>query len=140
MGLEENKTAVIDAINTFNDPDARREYLEVHDSSVTAHGLGSPEPVDFEGVTQFYETLWSAFPDVEATIEDMIAESDSVSFRVTVRGTHEGEFLGVAPSGNQVAFSVQNIYRFRDGKVIERWSNPDMFGLMVQLGAIPAPA
>jgi predicted ester cyclase len=129
MGLEENKSAVVDAISVFNDPDARREYLEVHDSSVTAHGLGSPEPVDFEGVNQFYETLWTAFPDVEATIEDMIAESDSVSFRVTVRGTHEGEFLGVAPSGNQVSFSVQNIYRFRDGKVIERWSNPDMFGL-----------
>jgi predicted ester cyclase len=140
MGLEENKAAVIDAINTFNDPDDRRKYLEVHDSSVTAHGLGSPEPVDFEGVTQFYETLWSAFPDVEATIEDMIAENDSVSFRVTVRGTHQGDFLGVAPSGNQVAISVQNIYRFRDGKVVERWSNPDMFGLMVQLGAIPAPA
>ena len=140
MGLDENKAAVVDAIDTFNDPDDRRKYLEVHDSSVTAHGLGSPEPVDFEGVTQFYETLWSAFPDVEATIEDMIAENDLVSFRVTVRGTHQGEFLGVDPSGNQVAFGVQNIYRFRDGKVVERWSNPDMFGLMVQIGAIPAPS
>jgi predicted ester cyclase len=139
MGLEENKSAVVEAIDTFNDPDARRTYLEVHDSSVTAHGLGSPDPVDFEGVTQFYETLWSAFPDVTATIEDMIAEGDSVSFRVTVRGTHQGEFMGVAPSGNQVAFGVQNIYRFRDGRVVERWSNPDMLGLMVQIGAIPVP-
>lgn len=106
----------------------------------TAHGLGSADPVDFEGVTQFYETLWSAFPDVEATVEGMIAEGDSVPFRVTVRGTHQGEFMGVAPSGNEVMFGVQNIYRFRDGKVIERWSNPDLLGLMVQIGAIPAPA
>jgi predicted ester cyclase len=140
MGHEENKSAVVEAIENFNDPGARRKYLEVHDSSVTAHGLGSPEPVDFEGVTQFYETLWSAFPDVAATIEDMIAEGDSVSFRVTVRGTHQGEFMGIAPSGNQVAFGVQNIYRFRDGRVVERWSNADMFGLMVQIGAVPAPA
>jgi hypothetical protein len=67
MGVEENKSAVAEAIETFNDPDARREYLEIHDSSVSAHGLGSADPVDFEGVTQFYETLWSAFPDVAAT-------------------------------------------------------------------------
>jgi predicted ester cyclase len=139
MGAEENKSAVTQAIDTFNDPDARRKYLEVHDPSVTAHGLGSADPVNFAGVTQFYEALWSAFPDATATIEDMIAEADSVSFRVTVRGTHEGEFLGVAPSGNQVAFGVQNIYRFRDGKVVERWSNADLFGLMVQIGAVPAP-
>jgi predicted ester cyclase len=41
--------------------------------------------------------------------------------------------------GNQVTFGVQNIYRFRDGKVVARWSNPDLLGLMVQIGAIPAP-
>jgi predicted ester cyclase len=139
MGIEENKAAVVEAIDTFNDRDARREYLGVHDPSVTAYGLGSADPVDFDGVTQFYETLWSAFPDVEATIEDLIAEGDAVSFRVTVRGTHQGEFMGVAPSGGQVTFGVQNIYRFRDGKVVERWSNPDLLGLMVQIGAIPAP-
>jgi predicted ester cyclase len=141
MGVEENKATVAESIDRFNDPDARRKYLEIHDPSVTAHGLGSAGgPVDFEGVTQFYETLWSAFPDVEATIEDMIAEGDSVSFRVTVRGTHQGEFMGVAPSGNQVTFGVQNIYRFRDGKVVERWSNPELLDLMVQIGAIPAPS
>jgi predicted ester cyclase len=139
MGHEENKSAVAEAIGHFNDSNGRRVYLEIHDSSVTAHGLGSADPVDFEGVTQFYETLWSAFPGVEATIEEMIAEGDPVSFRVTVRGTHRGEFMGVAPSGNQVTFGVQNIYRFRDSKVVERWSNPDLFGLMVQIGAIPAP-
>ena len=84
MGHEENKSAVAEAIGHFNDSNGRREYLEIHDSSVTAHGLGSADPVDFEGVTQFYETLWSAFPGVEATIEEMIAEGDPVSFRVTV--------------------------------------------------------
>jgi predicted ester cyclase len=139
MGPEANKSAVVEAIDTFNDPDSRRKYLKVHDPSVTAHGLGASGPVDFEGVSQFYETLWSAFPDVVATIEDLIAEGDSVSFRVTITGTHQGEFMGVEPSGNEVTFSVQNIYRFQDDKVVERWSNPDLLGLMVQIGAIPAP-
>jgi predicted ester cyclase len=139
MGVEENKAAVREAIDSFNNPETRRRYLEIHDASVTAHGLGSADPVDFAGVTQFYETVWSAFPDVEATIEDVIAEGDAVSFRVTVRGTHRGEFLGAAASGKEIAMSVQNIYRFRDGKVVERWTNPDLLGLMVQIGAIPAP-
>lgn len=88
---------------------------------------------------QFYEMLWGAFPDVEATIEEVVGEGETVAFRVTVRGTHRGEFMGVAPSGNQFTIGVQNIYRFRDGKVVERWTNPDMLGLMVQIGAIPAP-
>jgi steroid delta-isomerase-like uncharacterized protein len=139
MGVEENKVTVTEAIDAFNDLENRRKYLDVHDPSVTAHGLGSPEPVDFDGVVQFYETLWSAFPDVEATIEDMIGEGETVCFRATVRGTHQGEFLGAPASGKEFAMSVQNIYRFRDGKVVERWSNPDLLGLMVQIGSIPAP-
>jgi steroid delta-isomerase-like uncharacterized protein len=88
---------------------------------------------------QFYETLWSAFPDAQATVEDMIGEGETVAFRATVRGTHQGPFLGVPATGTQVAFAVQNIYRLRDGKVVERWSNADLLGLMVQVGAIPAP-
>ena len=76
MGAEENKAAVVDAIDAFNDVEARRRYLEIHDPSVTAHGLGSAEPVDFEGVTKFYEMLWGAFPDVEVTVEDLVAEGE----------------------------------------------------------------
>ena len=123
MGIDENKTAVKEAIVDFNDRENREGYLERHDPSVVAHGLAPEEALDYGGVRQFYETLWAAFPDVEATVEDMIAEGDKVSFRVTVRGTHEGEFMGVPATGNQIAMSVQNIYRLRDGKVIERWSN-----------------
>jgi predicted ester cyclase len=140
MGVEENKAALKAAIDDFNDPDNRRAYLEVHDRSVTAHGLGSEEPVDFEGVTQFYETLWAAFPDVVATVEDVFGEGEKLCFRVTVTATHKGDFMGTPATGNPVRFGVQNLYYFRDGKVVERWSNADLLGLMVQLGAIPAPA
>ena len=139
MGAEENKAAVVEAIAAFNAADNRRRYLDIHDPSVIAYGLGAEEQVDFEGVKQFYETLWGAFPDIAVTIEELIGEDQTVAFRVTARGTHQGEFMGVAPSGNQVTFGVQNMYRFRNGKVVERWTNPDLFGLMVQIGAIPAP-
>ena len=63
MGAEENKAAVVEAIDAFNDVEDRRRYLEIHDPSVTAHGIGSDEPVDFAGVKQFYEMLWGAFPE-----------------------------------------------------------------------------
>jgi len=139
MGIDENKAAVKEAIVDFNDRENRERYLERHDPSVAAHGLAPDGALDFDGVRGFYETLWAAFPDVEATIEDMIAEGDEVAFRVTVRGTHEGEFMGVPATGTKITMAVQNIYRLRDGKVIERWSNPDMLGMMTQLGAIPAP-
>jgi predicted ester cyclase len=139
MGVEENKAAVLEAIEAFNDVEDRRRYLEIHDSSVTAHGIGSDEPVDLEGVKLFYEMLWGAFPDVQVTIEELVGEGETVAFRVTVRGTHRGEFMGVAPSGNEVTIGVHNFYRFRGGKVVERWTNPDMLGLMVQIGAVPAP-
>jgi steroid delta-isomerase-like uncharacterized protein len=139
MGVEENKAALGDSIDAFNNAEERERYLEIHDPSVTAHGLGSEEPVDFEGVKQFYEMLWGAFPDIKVKIEDVVGEGETVAFRVTVRGTHQGEFMGVPPSGNPITIGVQNFYRFRDGKVVERWTNPDMLGLMVQIGAIPAP-
>jgi steroid delta-isomerase-like uncharacterized protein len=112
--------------------------MEIHDPSVTAHGMAD-EPLGLAELTQFYEGLWEAFPDVEATVEEMIAERDTVAFRVTLRGTHEGEFMGVPATGNRIEMAVQNFYHLREGKVVERWSNPDMMGLMVQLGAIPAP-
>ncbi len=139
MGAEENRAAVVDAIDAFNDVEGRHRYLEIHDSSVEAYGLGSEEAADLEGVKAFYETLWGAFPDVSATIEELVGEGETVAFRVTVRGTHRGEFMGVPASGNEIMIGVQNMYRFRDGRVVERWTNPDMLGLMVQIGAIPPP-
>lgn len=139
MEAEENKATVVDAIDAFNDVEGRHRYLEIHDPSVAAYGLGSEEAVDLEGVKAFYETLWGAFPDVTATIEELVGEDETVAFRVTVRGTHRGEFMGVPASGNEIMIGVQNMYRFRDGRVVERWTNPDMLGLMVQIGAIPPP-
>ncbi|WP_380680232.1 ester cyclase [Salinigranum sp. GCM10025319] len=82
----------------------------------------------------------AAFPDFEATVEDVIAEGDTVAMRVRLRGTHEGEFMGIEPTGR--SFEVQNMVftRIRDGKVAERWIQPDTFALMQQLGVVELPA
>ena len=90
-----------------------------------------------EGAQGMAELLRGAFPDIEATVEDMVAEDDRVAARVTLRGTHRGDFLGIAPTGRAIAVAAFNIYRFSEGKLVETWQLEDALGLMRQLGALP---
>jgi predicted ester cyclase len=69
----------------------------------------------------------------------MVGEEDEVAWRLTVKGTHGSEFRGVPATGTEVTFAAQYMFRFRDGKIIERWTNLDRLGVLVQLGAVPAP-
>jgi len=73
------------------------------------------------------------------SIQDLIGEGDKVTWRISVHGTHESEFRGVPATGKEVRFGAQYIFRFRDGKIVERWTNLDRLGVLVQLGAVPAP-
>ena len=78
-----------------------------------------------------------AFPDIDSTVEDIVAEGDRVAFRYTWRGTHQGEFMGVAPTGKKVSILGTTIVRIAGGKIAETWALDDTLGLMQQLGAIP---
>ena len=85
-------------------------------------------------------TLWrTAFPDFHMTIEDLIAEGDKVVARFTETGTHQGEFMGIAPTGRPMSVTEIGILRLVDGKVVESWYEVDMLGLMQQLGVFPPP-
>jgi predicted ester cyclase len=79
--------------------------------------------------------FYTAFPDLQHTIEDLLAVDDKVILRATDWGTHEGEFQGIGPTGREVAFEVIVIYRLADGLIVEVWEQGDMLGLMQQLGA-----
>jgi predicted ester cyclase len=138
MSVEQNKAILRSGAQAFNNAEDRSGWIDIHDPSVIAHGLG-PQPLELDGVKQFYSGLWHAFPDLRITIEDMVGEGDSVAWRLTANGTHESEFRGVPPTGTEVTFAAQYIFRFRNGKIVERWTNLDRLGVMVQLGAIPAP-
>jgi predicted ester cyclase len=86
------------------------------------------------------EYFHSAVPDLTFTVEDQVAEGDKVVSRYTARGTHEGEFFGVAGSGNRIEMTGIQIDRFDEsGKMIEEWPEYDLLGAMRQMGAIPAP-
>ena len=103
---------------------------EHHDSSTPDFGRG-PESEKMRAT--LYRT---AFPDVRLTIEDIIAEGDTVVARWSCRGTHKGDLRGIAPTGKQVNISGVTVARLANGKVAESYVNWDALGLMQQLGVV----
>lgn len=139
VSVEENKAILRRGAEAFNNAEDRSAWFEIHDPSVIARGLGE-EPVDLNGLKEFYSGLWLAFPDLRITIEDMVGEGDRVAWRLAVEGTHESEFRGIPATGINVRFAAQYFFRFRDGKIVERWTNFDRLAVLTQLGAQPAVA
>lgn len=101
------------------------------------HLPGSPEPMNRESTRQFFSMFHAAFPDSSRTIADQISEGELVTTRVTLSGTHRGEFQGVPPTGRRVTISGIGIHRVGEGRIAEHWPQPDLLGLMQQLGAVP---
>lgn len=92
-----------------------------------------------EGVKQFNTMFRGAFSDLSLVIDDLIAEGDNVVWRWTFTGTHTGPLMGISATGKHVTLQGISIDRFEQGKIVERWLQADMLGMMQQLGAIPAP-
>jgi steroid delta-isomerase-like uncharacterized protein len=95
---------------------------------------------DRAGVKQFFTMLRAAYPDIRMTAEDLIAEGDKVVARISITGTHQGEFMGVPATGKQITVPAVDIVQFRDGKATAHWGVTDGLTWMQQLGAIPEPA
>ena len=86
---------------------------------------------------QLVTGLTTAFPDLRSTVEDSIAAGDKVVGRITMSGTHHGEFLGIPATGKTFRVSQIHIYRFAVGKVVEHWAERDDLGMLWQLGLVP---
>jgi len=106
-------------------------------------GLVAPDFVEHtlqlkgsESMKQTVTMLFKGFPDLHVTIEDIAAEADKVWDRVTVTGTHTGEYHGIAPTGKKITFTGVRIWRIIDGKVVERTSVYDFLDFYKQIGAI----
>lgn len=102
------------------------------------HSLFGREVVGVEASKAQLRAILTAFPDFEATVEDVVAEGDRVAMRVTLSGTHEGEFMGLEPTGNSFEVGNAVFNRVADGRIVERWTLPDTFGMLQQLGVLPA--
>jgi predicted ester cyclase len=119
----------LDALDAIVSPD----YV-LHDPSL-------PEEVrGLEGAKGLVEMYGNAIGGLRVTIEHQFAEGDFVATRFTARGTHEGEIMGVAPTGRELTLTGIAISRFRDGKIVEEWEVSDVMGLLRQIGGLPALA
>lgn len=88
-----------------------------------------------QGFTMFFTMMRSAFPDLHIEVEHLVADEDNVSFAYTITGTHQGEFMHIAPTGKQIKVRGMQIGRFEHGLMVERWGSSDELGLLKQLGA-----
>ena len=103
------------------------------------HSLPPGMPQGADGFRHLAAGFGQAFPDLQVTVEHLVAEGELVAGRVTVTGTHQGPLLGMPATGRRVTFSSTNISCVAHGKIAEHWGNSDQLGLLQQLGAIPAP-
>lgn len=88
------------------------------------------------GITQFWKTFFTAFPDAAIAPQVVSADDDHVTVVLDVTGTHTGDFLGHAPTGKSFAVRGIQVARFDDGKIVERWGATDELGIMKQLGLV----
>ena len=139
MSTEENKALARRWYEKFN-AHSLAGIMEDYAPDFVAHDVPPGISPDLTGVKQFYAAFFPAFPDAHLVMEDLIAEGDKVVQRWSMRGTHQGEFMGIPPTGKRVSLIGINIARIKDGKFVEGWNNEDDLGLMQQLGAIPQMA
>ena len=114
-----------------------RCFDKVVDPDVVDHNPAPEQGPGPEGYKQLFGTLRNAFPDMEVTPEHITATDEDVALAYTITGTHEGEFLGVVPTGRRITARGVQIARFEDGKMVERWGSSDQLAILQQLGAEP---
>ena len=134
MGVHESKVLVrrfIDDIFVKGNADAVDKLVT---SDFTPHSWGRMPP-GIEPLKDAIKRVHAGLSHVSMKIEDVIAEEDKVAVRLTARGRHTGEFMGLPPSGNDYTISETHIFHLRDGKISEHWRDADMLGLMRQLSA-----
>jgi len=137
MSPENNKLLMrrfVEFINTANEKLA----AELIAPSAIFHVPGRSDPmVGPAGYLAIIAMMRAGFPDIRWTLEEIVAEGDKVAARFTMRGTHHGPFFGVPPTGKTIAVQAMNLYRLSGGQFIEEYGQPDLLGLLQQIGAAP---
>jgi steroid delta-isomerase-like uncharacterized protein len=138
---ERNKAAFRRFHDAANSGDAELLAKTIDEIFMPDVILRTPLPVQATGaqaIKEVFARLHRAFPDLHVTVEDLIEEGDKVVGRNSVRGTHQGEYMGLPPTGKPVSYNEIIIFRFADGRVAETWGVVDVLAQLRQLGAFPA--
>lgn len=137
---QDNKELVRRHFSAINNRD-RDAVARIHAEDVVVHGGGRDER-ELEGIDAVLQLWWAqleAVPDLTDTIDMLLAEDDRVAVRYTTTGTHEGEFLGIEPTGETVAATSMAVVRVENGKLAEWWNHPNRYEVFKQLGVINPP-
>jgi len=103
------------------------------------HSPGTPDmPRDRSGVAGIVRAMRAAFPDLDYRIEDIVADDRAVAVRLSVTGTHTGDFFGVPPSGKSFRVAQINVEHVEGGKIVAHYRTTDELSLLRQIGALPA--
>ena len=130
---EANTTLVRESVEAFNAGDMAK-LLAVAAPDIVIHYAEMPEPLQGrETWQQGYELVKCAFPDLKIRVDDLVAAGDKVALRLTLSGTHEGEFQGIPATGRTISYVSHEFYRVADGLVAEEWICSDMASLFRQL-------
>src|SRR5919107_1278251 len=111
----------------------------VAEDEVHHWGIGG-DTTGFEEFSERWALFFTAFPDLEFTVNLVVAEEDLVATHWTATGTHQGEWQGIPPTDREVTWQGINIFRFECGLIVESWGSADRLGLLRQLGAVELPA
>jgi steroid delta-isomerase-like uncharacterized protein len=108
--------------------------------SFVDHDAAPGQAPGLKGLKEWLSQFLQAFPDLKATIEEMVAERDLVVTRLTCQGTHKGTFMGAAPTGKKISFSAMDMVRIKDGRAVEVWHHGNAAMALMELGVrMPAP-
>ena len=133
---EENKATVRSCFEN-----ASQGNFEALDEIVAPDYVVHPEEARGpDGLREMVERYRTALSGLRVTIDQQFTEGDHVATRFTIRGTHDGDLMGAAPTGKDVVFTGITISRCQDGRIVEEWEITDTVGLLGQIGALPAMA
>ena len=110
---------------------------EIYAAQFVNHNAPPGTPSGLEGIRQSVTACRRAFPDWHETIDTIRVKDDKIVIMSTMRGTHSGQWYGIAPTGRRIMARRVSILRAVNGKIVERWGSQDDFGLLRQIGAIP---
>jgi steroid delta-isomerase-like uncharacterized protein len=137
MSIEANRLAIRRFTEFINTADQNLgEQLIAEDAQFWVPG----RPESMRGLAGYMIVLGmmrSGFSDVQWSLEETIAEGDRIAARFTMRGTHDGTFFGAPATGRKIEVRAMNFYRLAGGKIVEEYGQPDLLGLLQQIGAVP---
>ena len=138
MSTEENKAI----LHRFYDEVFNQGNVALIDELIAPEAIDHEKFPGVEGsareVARYFVThIRSAFPDLHLQVHDLLAEGDKVVGRISMSGTHQGEFMGIEATGRAMTVNAIDIVRFANGKAVEHWAITDIMGMMQQLGVVP---